>query len=34
MANFDLLAKTGGYVSLGQILNTPDTLDTLRSLGS
>lgn len=31
-ANFDLDEKTGGYVSLGQILRTPDTLDTLRSI--
>lgn len=30
--NFDLEAKTGGYVSLGQILKTPDTLDTLKAL--
>ena len=29
-ANFDLSEKTGGYVSLRQILRTPDTLDTLR----
>ena len=31
-ANFDLEGKTGGYVSLGQILKTPDTLDTLRDM--
>lgn len=31
-ANFDLSDKTGGYVSLGQILKTPDTLDSLRTL--
>lgn len=31
-ANFDLEEKTGGYVSLGQILQTPDTLDTLQQL--
>jgi len=31
-ANFDLSEKTGGYVSLGQILRRPDTLDTLRHL--
>lgn len=30
--NFNLDEKTGGYVSLGQILKTPDTLDTLRAL--
>jgi hypothetical protein len=32
-ANFNLDEKTGGPVSLGQILNTPDTLDTLMELG-
>lgn len=31
-ANFDLEEKTGGYVSLGQILKTPDTLDALINL--
>lgn len=31
-ANFDLSEKTGGYVALGQILRTPDTLDTLKAL--
>jgi hypothetical protein len=30
--NFDLEAKTGGYVSLGQILKTPDALDSLRGI--
>ncbi len=30
--NFDLSDKTGGYVSLGQILNTPDHLDDLRTI--
>jgi len=29
--NFDLNKKTGGYVSLGQILRTPNTLDDLKS---
>lgn len=31
-ANFDLSEKTGGYVSLGQILRTPDTLEVLRDI--
>jgi hypothetical protein len=31
-ANFDLEEKTGGYVSLGQILKTPDTLDVLKTI--
>lgn len=31
-ANFDLNEKTGGPVSLGQILNTPDTLDSLMEI--
>lgn len=31
-ANFDLNEKTGGYVSLGQILKTPDHLDVLRDI--
>lgn len=31
--NFDLARKTGGYVTLGQILSTPDHLDDLRSFG-
>lgn len=30
--NFDLTEKTGGPVSLGQILKTPDTLDSLMGL--
>lgn len=30
--NFDLTSKTGGYVSLGQILRTSDTLETLQKL--
>lgn len=33
-ANFNLDEKTGGYVSLGQILKTPDALDTLVALGN
>jgi hypothetical protein len=32
-ANFDLNEKTGGPVSLGQILKTPDTLESLMELG-
>jgi hypothetical protein len=31
-ANFDLNKKTGGYVSLGQILKTPDHLDVPRDI--
>ena len=31
-ANFILEEKTGGYVSLGQILQTPDTLQTLQAI--